>query len=308
VYSLGVVLYELLTTKRPFGGNSLDEIAYAVLKGEVPMAHVLNPDVPKVLSEIAAKAMERDVNQRTRSARALSQALRDWLSQQGDAPPSGAASPGAAGKRGGKAAGSSPGLAAVMGWLSGTVALGGVAWVIWQGRTPAEPKPAAPVVAAAPAVVAAPVAPVVPVAASAATPSLASASSAEVAPVASAVTVASVVPLTPAVPVMPISQAPIQAPAPPATQVTSVVAGSTTQTPASSAQPVALPTGTVRLAISPWGEVFEGRRSLGVTPPMTQLTLPAGKHTLTIRNGESTPWRKTVDVKPGGSVNIDHQF
>jgi hypothetical protein len=78
---------------------------------------------------------------------------------------------------------------------------------------------------------------------------------------------------------------------------------------ASAQQPAApLPTGTVKLAISPWGEVYEGRRSLGVTPPMIQLTLPVGKHTLTIRNGDAPPFRKTVDVKAGGAVNIEHQF
>jgi serine/threonine-protein kinase len=69
-----------------------------------------------------------------------------------------------------------------------------------------------------------------------------------------------------------------------------------------------LPTGVVKLTISPWGEVFEGDRSLGVTPPMTQLKLPVGKHTLTIRNGDASPLRKTVDVKAGAPVSINHQF
>ncbi|HET6788010.1 MAG TPA: protein kinase, partial [Aquabacterium sp.] len=81
VYALGAVLFELLTGCRAFNGNSLEEIADAVLNKPVPLAHEVNPDVPKALSEIAARAMSRDLAQRTRSARVLSQELRDWLDE-----------------------------------------------------------------------------------------------------------------------------------------------------------------------------------------------------------------------------------
>ena len=264
VYSLGVVLYELLTAKRPFTGNSLDEIAHAVLKGDVPAAHELNPEVPKALSEIVAKAMERDVLQRTRSARALSQALRDWLSGQGEVPQSGSGGVAGRSARGTFGKPASPGSRrwawslAAAGWL---IALGGVAWVVWQDRSASKPRiELATVAASAPVAIPAPV--VVPV----------------------------VVPL-PLV-AMAVSEAPSQ-------PVTS----------ASSEEPtIDLPTGVIKLAISPWGEVFEGGRSLGVTPPLTQLKLPVGKHTLVIRNGDGTPFRKTVNVKAGASVNIAHQF
>ncbi len=49
VYALGVVLYELLVFKRAFSGNSLEEIADAVLSKPVPLVHEVNPDVPVVL-------------------------------------------------------------------------------------------------------------------------------------------------------------------------------------------------------------------------------------------------------------------
>jgi hypothetical protein len=86
VYALGVVLYELLAGRRAFGGNSLDEIHQSVLTKNPRPAHEVNPEVPKALSEIAARAMARDLVQRTRSARTLSQELRDWLDGQADAP------------------------------------------------------------------------------------------------------------------------------------------------------------------------------------------------------------------------------
>lgn len=79
VYALGVVLYEMLTGRRAFTGGSLDEIADAVLHSPVKPVHEVNPDVPQALSDIVARAMHREVGQRYRSARRLSQALREWL-------------------------------------------------------------------------------------------------------------------------------------------------------------------------------------------------------------------------------------
>lgn len=277
VYSLGVVLYELLTTKRPFTGNSLDEIAYAVLKGEVAAPHELNPEVPKALSEIVAKAMERDVGLRTRSARALSQALRDWLSQQGEVPQSGASSSSSRltslAKSGEKVSRSWMWSLAAAGWLT---ALGGLGWFVWQERSSAKPDDAVATVAA-PTVPAAPKA--LPAAAT------------------------SIVPVS--APVLTMAAAPSPVAVPEAEPVVVAVAPA----PAASAdKPAAVSTGVVKLTINPWGEVFEGGRSLGVTPPLTQLKLPVGKHTLTIRNGDAPPLRKTVDVKSGAPVSIDHQF
>ncbi|RZI80629.1 MAG: serine/threonine protein kinase [Rubrivivax sp.] len=303
VYALGVVLYELLTTKRPFGGNSLDEIAFSVLKGEVPMAHVVNPEVPKALSEIVAKAMERDVAQRTRSARALSQSLRDWLSEQGDAPTSGAGSATAAGSGSKRGKGPSPWWKTPMaaaGLAAAVVLVSAVAWMAWQpGQAPdrliTSASPVQPVVARskAPELAAAPPAPV-PATVPAVTP-------AALEPAASVVATATQV-MTPAPlpqPQTAVPQTNMATAQPPVSEASSAAA-------AAPAAPV--PTGSVKLAISPWGEVFEGRRSLGVTPPMTQLTLPVGKHTLVIRNGDAPAFRKTVDVKAGGAVNIEHQF
>ncbi len=79
VFSLGVVLYELLTDVKPFRGESLAEIRDAVLHHEPPLANKVDPPVPKALAAIAARAMAKDPEQRFRSARSFARELRQWL-------------------------------------------------------------------------------------------------------------------------------------------------------------------------------------------------------------------------------------
>ncbi|HET6788843.1 MAG TPA: serine/threonine-protein kinase, partial [Aquabacterium sp.] len=312
VYSLGVVLYELLTGRKPFAGSDLDEITMEVLTKAVRPPHELNPEVPQALSEIAMRAMARDLVQRTRSARTLSQELREWLDGQADV---GVATVGKSGKvtrPAGKVSGkpeskassqaaqpsvvSGVGSRTAMLAGAGTVALAllaGIAWVGWGQVSKGAVKPASDVsatsqaqpVVARPAVVAPAVVPPAAVAtASAAQPAGGGA------PIAVLQQPSAVVPVP--VPVSP-APAPVQSP--------------TTAAPvAAAAKPV--PTGTVRLAISPWGRVFVGRRAMGVTPPLTQFSLPQGQHTITVRNDDFPAYTQTVDVKAGQSVTVTHSF
>ena len=85
VFSLGVVLYELLTDTKPFRGDTLAQIRDAVLNHEPPLANKVDKAVPKALAEIAARAMAKDPEQRFRSARSFARELRQWL----DANPAG---------------------------------------------------------------------------------------------------------------------------------------------------------------------------------------------------------------------------
>ena len=81
VFSLGVVLYELLTDTKPFNGETLAQIREAVLHHEPPLASKLDPTVPKALAAIAARAMAKDPEQRFRSARSFARELRQWLDE-----------------------------------------------------------------------------------------------------------------------------------------------------------------------------------------------------------------------------------
>ena len=85
VFSLGVVLYELLTDVKPFRGGTLADITRAVLEHEPPRADSVDADVPAGLATIAAKAMAKDPEQRHRSAGALARDLRGWLEDHGRA-------------------------------------------------------------------------------------------------------------------------------------------------------------------------------------------------------------------------------
>jgi serine/threonine-protein kinase len=62
--------------------------------------------------------------------------------------------------------------------------------------------------------------------------------------------------------------------------------------------------GRVDLKVKPWAEVFEGKRSLGVTP-LPPLELPVGKHVLTLKNAELSIERSVkVKVPRDGTVTV----
>ena len=66
--------------------------------------------------------------------------------------------------------------------------------------------------------------------------------------------------------------------------------------------------GTVTLAVSPWGEINVDGSSRGVSPPLTQLTLPPGVHTIEIRNGSAAPFVARVEIKSGETLGLQHRF
>ena len=61
--------------------------------------------------------------------------------------------------------------------------------------------------------------------------------------------------------------------------------------------------GLVVFAVAPWGEVFVNGAREGTTPPLAQLQLPAGRHTIELRNGQRQPYVAEIDVAPGRPVD-----
>lgn len=97
IFSLGVVVYEMLTGRQPFTGTT-SAVIFEAIMNRAPTAPVrLNPEVPSKLEEIVNKALEKDRELRYQSAadvRAdLKRAKRDTESGRSAAMPSAVAAP-----------------------------------------------------------------------------------------------------------------------------------------------------------------------------------------------------------------------
>jgi eukaryotic-like serine/threonine-protein kinase len=369
VFSLGVVLYELLTDEKPFHGKTLAEINQAVMEHVPPMAHKLKGTVPVVLSEIAAKAMDKDPEKRHRSARALSRELRQWL-EENSAPVDGPVLTPRVPK---------PARQPLPAWVLPSVAgFGAVAVVgaaVWWGvssshvptmqmATAAPPtQAAAPVAAPAPStdttkikalesiqarpaeissndivksasakVTAPALVAVVATAATLAAPNAMAKAKAKTDTDTDTDTNAAFAPTSAklSAPVVVTTAAPVTAPViAPAAKATArpadvVIAQAPKESardkrareakeraarPATSAAPApALASGTVRLAVSPWGQVEVDGKPMGTTPPLNELTLTEGRHQVTIRNEDFPAHTATVTVTPGQSISVRHKF
>ena len=68
LYSLGVVMYEMMTSKPPFDGDTPDSVAIQNITGTPQPPHELNPEVPKGLEQITMHAMTSDLAHRYASA------------------------------------------------------------------------------------------------------------------------------------------------------------------------------------------------------------------------------------------------
>jgi serine/threonine-protein kinase len=76
IFSLGVMLYEMLTGKAPFMGENVNAIMYQTLNGVPPQPSSVNPAIPAMLNFIVAKALAKDLDSRYQNARELADDLR----------------------------------------------------------------------------------------------------------------------------------------------------------------------------------------------------------------------------------------
>ena len=64
IYSLGCILFEMLTGAPPYTGTSLKDVAMKILRAPVPSARRVRPEVPIAVDEVIAKALARPVAER----------------------------------------------------------------------------------------------------------------------------------------------------------------------------------------------------------------------------------------------------
>jgi len=255
IFSLGVVLYEMLTGKPPFSGDNISAIMFRILN-EMPTAPcTLKPELPEAFNYIIAKALAKHPDERYQNAGEMAEDLRHYLALPVPAnfhtPADG--KPRTLERRAKPrqeadetvlmAAGTLSQPATVVSrhgkkilLLGGAVLLLTVLWFFGRGKPPVQIETQAP---------------------------------------------------DSAVLALPSASAPV----PPS------VAPSSHREEA-----------TLDFAIMPWGEVHVDGNNMGVTPPLKELKVAAGKHKVEIRNADFTPYVETFEIQSGSTHKIKHLF
>ncbi len=335
IFSLGVVLYEMLTGKTPFTGDNISAIMYQILNEEPVPPKAFNQAIPDAINYIVLRALAKHPDARYQTAKELARDLRKYKTLQvpapGEAPPPNVPmerrktprdtlgeatqvisriTEGAEGEGATPSLPDSPPLPFNGTKLGRWALLGGIPVLlalfvaVIALRQPTAPGPAVPTRQAGqadeapqPRVVPTPVA-------EASKPTEATARADAVTPEAPTPAQASAKREPPAPPERkPAAQAKAAGkPAPlTATAESRVVESGPVPAPATG-------NATLTLAITPWGEVFVDGVRQGVSPPLRELKLAPGEHTILIVNQTFAPYSQTLEVQPGATHKIKYKF
>ena len=81
VYSLGAVMYEMLTLQKPFHATDIDKLLHQIAHKQPRWPSDINNIIPVSLSKIVMKAMQKDLTLRYQSTEEMSQALYRFLAR-----------------------------------------------------------------------------------------------------------------------------------------------------------------------------------------------------------------------------------
>ncbi|MDC3379112.1 serine/threonine protein kinase, partial [Planctomycetota bacterium] len=87
VYSLGGILYTVITRKLPFTGRNLAQVLRQVTSGKIVPPIEVDPKVPAGLNAIVMRAMSKTPGERPQTAEALAEELEAWVKQNLPKPP-----------------------------------------------------------------------------------------------------------------------------------------------------------------------------------------------------------------------------
>jgi serine/threonine-protein kinase len=86
LFSLGTVLFEMLTLERLFNGETTAEVLDQVLSGQSRSPRSMNPAIPDAVMAILKKALQRDARRRFSSAAEMGEACEHFLYDKGYGP------------------------------------------------------------------------------------------------------------------------------------------------------------------------------------------------------------------------------
>ena len=137
VFSLGIILYEMATGKRPFGGDTHMSTLSAILKDTPRAIQEIRPGLPRELAKIIGRCLAKDVEDRYQSAKDLRndlRALKNDLTSGEIVPITGSSDRAAAAAPAARSSSRSGMLIA-----AAAVVLAGVGGAAWWMRGPSEP-------------------------------------------------------------------------------------------------------------------------------------------------------------------------
>jgi len=79
IFSLGVLMYEMLIGRRPFKGENITSLIYSIINKEPEKPSNINPQIPLLFDRIIEKSLQKNPSERYQSALELAAALKDFV-------------------------------------------------------------------------------------------------------------------------------------------------------------------------------------------------------------------------------------